>query len=141
MTGHETHYWQGTESDLLGSFEIQGSCTSGDGSCDTDSKSMGSGFCNFFRLGWNSQTPLPPSSIQSQHTLNSRKVGRENEGISSTRPELVVLTECLEDHETMSVYYTLLTPKKSYKLFTDGSDVNRNSVSPNHPIRTSSRKS
>ncbi len=61
MTGHETHYWQGTES--------------------------------------NTQTPLPPSSLQDQRTLNSRKVGREDEGVSSSRPELVALTECLEDHD------------------------------------------
>ncbi len=106
MTGHETHYWQGTESGLLGVFEFQGSCTVGDGSCDTDSKSMGTGFCNFSRLGWNTQTPLPPSSLQDQHTLNSRKVGRENEGVSSTRPELVVLTDCLEDHgDDVSLLY------------------------------------
>ncbi len=77
MTGQETHYWQGTESGLLGEFEFQGTCTAGDGSCDTGSKSMGTGFGNFNRLGLNTQTPLPPSSLQDQHTLNSRKVGRE----------------------------------------------------------------
>jgi hypothetical protein len=60
---------------------------------------MGSGFCNFNRLGWNTQTPLPPSSLQAQRTLNCRKVGREDEGVSSTRPELVDLAECLEDHD------------------------------------------
>ena len=37
MTGHETHYWQGTESGLLGAFEFQGACTAGDGSCDMGS--------------------------------------------------------------------------------------------------------
>jgi hypothetical protein len=31
MIGHETHYWQGTESGLLGAFEFKGSCTAGDG--------------------------------------------------------------------------------------------------------------
>ncbi len=98
MAGHETHYWQGTESGLLGAYEFQGACTAGDGSCDTGSKSMGTGFCNFSRLGWNTQTPLPPSSLQDQRTLNSRKVGREDEGVSSSRPELVALAECLEDH-------------------------------------------
>jgi hypothetical protein len=59
---------------------------------------MGAGFCNFNRLGWNTQTPFPPSSLKEQRTLNSRKVGREDEGVSSTRPELVALEECLEDH-------------------------------------------
>jgi len=32
MTGHESQYWQGTESGLLGAFEFQGECTAGDGS-------------------------------------------------------------------------------------------------------------
>jgi hypothetical protein len=52
----------------------------------------------FSRLDWNTQTPLSPSSLQDQRTLNCRKVGREDEGVSSTKPELVALTECLEDH-------------------------------------------
>ena len=60
---------------------------------------MGAGFCNFGSLGWITQTPLPQSSLQHQRTLNSRKVGREDEGVSSSRPELVALTECLEDHD------------------------------------------
>ena len=98
-TGHETHYWQGTESGLLGAFEFQGACTAGDGSCDMGSKSMGAGFCNLGQLGWNTQTPLPPPSLQDQRTRNSRKVGREDEGVSSTRPEMVALAECLEDHD------------------------------------------
>ena len=99
MTGHEAQYWQGTESGLLGAFEFQGACTAGDDSCDADSKSMGAGFCNFSRLGWSTQTPIPQSSLQHQRTLNSRKVGREDEGVSSSRPELVVLAEFLEDHD------------------------------------------
>ncbi len=44
MMGHEAHYWQDTESGLLGAFEFKGACTAGDGSCDTGYKSMGSGF-------------------------------------------------------------------------------------------------
>ncbi len=79
MTGYETQYCQGTELGLLGSFEFQGTCTGGDGSYDTGSRSMGSGFCNFSHLGWNTETPLPPSSVQDQHTLNSNKVGREDD--------------------------------------------------------------
>jgi hypothetical protein len=87
MMGHEAHYWQGTESGLLGAFEFKGACTAGDGSYDTDSKSMGAGFCNLGQLGWNTQTPLPPPVLHEQRTRNSRKVGREDEGVSSTRPE------------------------------------------------------
>jgi ribonuclease HI len=104
--GHETHYWQGTESGLLGAFEFKGACTAGDGSCDTGSKSMGAGFCNLGQLGWNTQTPLPPSSLHDQRTRNSRKVGREDEGVSSTRPEMVALAECLEDRgDDISLLY------------------------------------
>ncbi len=36
----------------------------------------------------------------------------------------------------MSVCYTLLTVKRSYKLFTDGSVVELNSTFPNHPMWT-----
>ncbi len=94
MMGHEEHYWQGTESGLLGAFEFKGACTAGDGSCDKGSKSMGAGFCNLGQLGWNTQTPLPPSALHDQRTRNSRKVGREDEGVSSTRPEMVALADC-----------------------------------------------
>jgi hypothetical protein len=35
-----------------------------------------------------------------------RKMRREDEGVSSTRPELVSLTECLEDHgDDVSLIY------------------------------------
>jgi len=39
------------------------------------------------------------NTISFKHTRNSRKVGREDEGVSSTRPEMVALAECLEDHD------------------------------------------
>jgi hypothetical protein len=38
-------------------------------------------------------------TLQNQRTLNSSKVGREDEGVSSSRPELVALVECSEDHQ------------------------------------------
>ncbi len=67
---------------------------------------MGTGFCILGQLGWNTQTPFPPSSLHDQHTRNSRKVWREDEGVSSTRPEMVALTECLEDHvDDISLIY------------------------------------
>ena len=62
-------------------------------------KFRGAGCCNLGQLGWNTQTPLSPPSLQDQRTRNSRKVGREDEGVSSTRPEMVALAECLEDHD------------------------------------------
>ena len=60
---------------------------------------MGAGFCNFNRLGWDTQTPLSPHLLQEQHILRSNKVGRADEGGSSNRPELVTLIECLDSHE------------------------------------------
>ncbi len=60
---------------------------------------MGVGFCNFRTMQWNTDTPLSPSLMQEQRIRESRKVGREEEGLSSNRPELVVLRECLEVYE------------------------------------------
>ena len=37
--------------------------------------------------------------LQEQRIRESSKVGREEEGLSSNRPELVALRECLETHE------------------------------------------
>ena len=85
LSGHEARYWQGTESGLLGAFEYKGACIAGDGSCDAGSRSMGAGFCNLNRLGWDTQTPLSPSLLQEQHTLHSSKVGQEDKGVSSNR--------------------------------------------------------
>ena len=140
MMGHEAHYWQGTESGLLGAFEFKGACTAGDGSCDTGSKSMGTGFCNLGQLGWNTQTPLPPSSLHDQRTRNSRKVGRQDAGVSSPRPEMVVLSECLEDHgDDISLLY-LTDIEAILQAIHRWIGYERNSTSLNHPMRTSSRK-
>jgi hypothetical protein len=49
LTGPEQTYWLGTESGLLGAFLFDGACTTGDGSCDVASHSMGVGFCNLNR--------------------------------------------------------------------------------------------
>jgi hypothetical protein len=49
---------------------------------------------------------LPSKTSVDQRTLNSRKVGREDEGVSSSRLELVALAECLEDHgDDVSLLY------------------------------------
>ena len=47
LAGHEKQYWLGTESGLLGSFNFDGACTTGDGSCDRSTGSIGARFCNF----------------------------------------------------------------------------------------------
>ncbi len=62
-------------------------------------KSMGVGFCNFSVMQWNTTTPLPHALLQEQRLRESSKVGREEEGLSSNRPELVALRECLEAHD------------------------------------------
>ena len=60
---------------------------------------MGAGFCNFRDMQWNTDTPLSQPLLQEQSIRESSKVGREEEGVSSNRPELVALRECLEAHE------------------------------------------
>ncbi len=98
LTGPEATYWLGTESGLLGSFLFDGACTTGDGSCDVASLSMGVGFCNLNSLKWLTEEPLTRTCLCDQRTNQSHKVGREEEGLSSNRPELVALWECLEAH-------------------------------------------
>ena len=98
LTGSEATYWVGTESGLLGTFHFDGSCTAGDGSCDVKSLSMGAGFCNLHSLKWVTEEPLTPTRLQEQRSKQSHKVGREEEGMSSNRPELVALRESLEAH-------------------------------------------
>ena len=94
----EATYWLGTESGLLGAFHFDGACTAGDGSCEVTSLSMGAAFCNLSSLGWLTETPLTTNRLHEQRTKQAHKVGREGEGLSSNRPELVALCECLESH-------------------------------------------
>ena len=49
--GPERSYWLGTESELLGVFHFDGTFTSGDGSCDVTSHTMGADFCKLSSLG------------------------------------------------------------------------------------------
>ncbi len=98
LTGTEATYWLGTESGLLGVFHFEGACTAGDGSCDVKSLSMGADFFNLNSLEWLTEKPLTPPRLHEQRSNQSHKVGREEEGMSSNRPELVVLRECLEAH-------------------------------------------
>jgi ribonuclease HI len=98
LAGPEATYWLGTESGLLGAFHFDGACTAGDGSCEVASLSMVVGFCNLSSLEWLTEKPLTPDRLHEQRTKQSHKVGREGEGLSSNRPELVALWECLEAH-------------------------------------------
>jgi hypothetical protein len=101
LESNEKLYWLGTESGLLGAFGFEGACTAGDGSCDPPTRSMGMGFCNFSAMQWNTTTPLPQRLLQEQRIRESSKVGGEEEGLSSNRPELVALRECLESQVDM----------------------------------------
>ncbi len=93
LQSDEKLYLLGTESGLLGDFGFEGACTTGDGSCDPPTKSMGAGFCNFSTMQWNTTAPLTHALLQEQRLRESSKVGREVEGLSSNRPELVALRE------------------------------------------------
>ena len=96
LEDNEELYWLGTESGLMGAFVFEGACTVGDASCDPPTSSMGAGFCNFRVMYWNTDTPLPQPLLQEHRIRESSKVGREEEGLTSNRPELVALRECLE---------------------------------------------
>ena len=73
LTGIEREYWMGTENGRLGSFSFRGTVTAGDGSNQKGGK-IGAGYVN----------------LQKQRKRQQRKVGREEEGCSSNRPELAV---------------------------------------------------
>jgi hypothetical protein len=51
-------------------------------------------------------SPLASNLLGEQRALQSSKVGREGEGLSSKRPELVALRECLEVMKTISIFCT-----------------------------------
>ena len=59
---------------------------------------MGAAFCNLSSLGWLTGQHLAPAQRGEQRELHSHRVGREEEDMSSNRPELVALRECLEAH-------------------------------------------
>jgi len=70
LTGIEREYWMGTEIGRLGGYGFRGTVTAGDGSNKKGWK-MGAGYVN----------------LRKQKKRKQRKVGREEEGFSSNRPE------------------------------------------------------
>ena len=90
---NEKLYWLVTESGLLGSVDLRGH--SRWGSCDTPTRSMGSVFCNFSGMQWNTTDPLPHQILQEQRTRESSKVDREEEGLISSRPQLAFSSRML----------------------------------------------
>jgi len=73
LTGIEREYWMGTEIGRLGGYGFRGTVTVGDGS-DQKGGGMGAGYVN----------------LRKQRKRQQKKVGREEEGSSSNRPELAV---------------------------------------------------
>jgi len=71
LTGIEREYWMGTEIGRLGGYGFRGTVTAGDGSNQKGGK-MGAGYVN----------------LQKHRERQQRKVGREEKGSSSNRPEL-----------------------------------------------------
>ncbi len=66
---------------------------------------MGAGFCNLNSLKWLKQELLTPAGMHEQRSKQSHRVGREEEGMSSNRPELVDLRECLEAGDNVNLLY------------------------------------
>jgi len=79
LKGREHNYWMGTERGMLGGYGYQGQVTASDGS-DKQGK-MGAGYHNLRRRKKKQQC----------------KVGREEEGSSSNRPELAAFFLALRD--------------------------------------------
>ena len=59
LESNEKMYWLDPESGLLAAFGFEGASTVGDDSSDPPKRSMGTGFCNFSDMLWNTTTPLP----------------------------------------------------------------------------------
>jgi len=78
LLGIEREYWMGTEISRLGGYGFQGTVAAGDGSNQKVWK-MGAGFVN----------------LQKQRKRQQRKMGREEEGSSSNRPELAAFVLAL----------------------------------------------
>jgi len=79
LKGREHDYWMGTEIGMLGGYGFQGQVTAGDGS-DKQGK-IGTGYNN----------------LREKKEKQQCKVGREEEGSSSNRPELAVFLLALHD--------------------------------------------
>jgi len=77
LKGKECDYWMGTEIGMLGGYGLQGQVTAGDGSGKQGK--MGAGYNNLRRKKKKQQC----------------KVGREEEGSSSNRPELAAFLRAL----------------------------------------------
>jgi len=78
LTGIEREYWMGIEISRLGGYGFRGTITAGDGSNQKGGK-VGAGYVN----------------LRKQRKRQQRKVGHEEEGSSSNRPELAAFVLAL----------------------------------------------
>jgi len=78
LKGIEREYWMGTEIGRLGGYGFRGTVTAGDGSNQKGGK-IGAGYVN----------------LRKQREKQQRKVGHEEEGSSSNRPELAAFVLAL----------------------------------------------
>jgi len=78
LTGIEREYWMGTEIGRLGGYGFRGTVTAGDGSNQRGGK-MGAGYVK----------------LRKQRKRQQMKVGREEEGSSSNRPDLAAFVLAL----------------------------------------------
>jgi len=85
LTGIEREYWIGTEIGRLGGYGFRGTVTAGDGS-DQKGGKTGAGYVNL-------------RGKRKRH-WQQRKVGREEEGSSSNRPELAAFVLALRSTPT-----------------------------------------
>ena len=86
LQGPEQHFWKGTEAAWMGCYDFPGETWAGDGLVHKGHKGiMGAGSVCFQRPG---------------RTLEVR-VGREEEGISSLRPELAAIARTLQNAQIL----------------------------------------
>jgi hypothetical protein len=86
---------------------------------------MDATFYNLNSLKWLTQELLTSGGMHKQRSKQSHKVGREEEGMSSNRPELVALRECLETHpDNVNLLY--LTDSEAMPLAEDYCTVSFN---------------
>jgi hypothetical protein len=78
LHGLEQHFWKGTEAGRMGCYDFSGETWAGDGSANKGV--MGAGSVRFQRPGRNLVV----------------RVGREEEGVSSPRPELAAIARTLQ---------------------------------------------
>ena len=95
LTGIKRESWMGTEIGRLGGYGFQGTVTAGDGSNQKGGE-MGAGYVN----------------LRKQRKWQQRKVGREEEGSSLNRPELMAFVLVLHGTPATKLMLICATTKR-----------------------------